>query len=79
MTPKRAFFTVVRKHARDYAQAHPDAVLLKMGFNYPEFTQGLAKAAQELDVEPKQVWCAGGSGTLTRALQLAWPDADHHL
>jgi Cysteine synthase len=79
MTPKPAFFNVVQKHARNYAQAHPEARLLKMGFDYPEFVEETAELAGSLDVQPQQVWCAGGSGALTRALQKAWPGAEHHV
>lgn len=37
-----------------------------------------AKGARGIDVQPAEVWCAAGSGTLTRALQRAWPQAKHH-
>lgn len=83
MTPKRAFFVVVHKKAREYAAEHPDAKLLNMGFNYPEYVEATAeiikKTARYLSQKPREIWCAGGSGTLTRALQMVWPDADHHV
>ena len=31
-----------------------------------------------MDVNPTEVWTVGSSGTLTRGLQLAWPNATFH-
>ncbi len=66
------------KAAQDYAQAHPQSVLLPLGFAMPEYEQELANVARSLPVTPDQVWVASGTGTLTRAFQQAWPQAEHH-
>ena len=66
------------KRARDYAAAHPDSHLLKLGFDTEEFRDGLAALARSLPVQPKEVWCASGTGTLTRAFQRAWPEAEEN-
>jgi hypothetical protein len=41
----------------------------------PEFLAGLADVARALPIKPAEVWSVAGSGTLTRALQMAWPRA----
>lgn len=42
-------------------------------------TEAITEAAQSLPIEPDEVWCAGGSGTLARALKAAWPEAQLHV
>ncbi|MCY1704556.1 hypothetical protein [Pannonibacter sp. SL95] len=42
-------------------------------------TEAITEAAQSLPIEPDEVWCAGGSGTLARALKVAWPEAQLHV
>lgn len=64
--------------AREYAEAHAESLLLPLGFAMPEYEEELANIARTLPVEPEQVWVASGTGTLTRAFQQAWPDAEHH-
>ncbi|MBU6475342.1 MAG: hypothetical protein KGL10_03635 [Alphaproteobacteria bacterium] len=66
------------KRARDYAATRPDALCLALGFDTPEYVEKLAEIARALPVKPKEVWCATGTGTISRALQKAWPDAEHH-
>lgn len=38
----------------------------------------LAQEALRIDFTPHEVWCVSGSGTLTRGLQKAWPNAKHY-
>lgn len=71
------YLTNVQAKARRYA-AETGAFLLPFGFDTPEFGARLAQVASALPVSPAEVWCVAGSGTLTRALQLAWPAASHH-
>jgi len=66
---------VVTARARTYA-ADRGATLLPHGFASPEFHDALVAVARGLDIDPPQVWCAAGSGTLARALGDAWPDAE---
>lgn len=68
--------------AKRYAGAHPESELLPLGFSgLPGFEEELVKIAHQLPLEkaPKEVWTVGGSGTLTRALQKAWPDAKFYV
>lgn len=71
------YMSVVRKHAADYS-GRTGARLLPFGFDTPAFLDALTVAIQRVPVDPREVWCVAGSGTLTRALQRAWPDAVHH-
>jgi hypothetical protein len=71
----------VRAKARAYCE-RTGARLLPFGLNDPRFIGRLAELARavRLGREPvgkRQVWCAAGSGTLTRALQEAFPEAEH--
>ncbi|MBI1326279.1 MAG: pyridoxal-phosphate dependent enzyme [Alphaproteobacteria bacterium] len=71
------YMSVVKARTREYAEK-TDAHLLPLGLAIPEVQNALTKIAKDLPVLPKQVWCATGTGTLTRALQAAWPKAEHH-
>jgi hypothetical protein len=66
----------VQAKARDYAQ-QTGTVLAPFGMDMPEAIDLIANAAISLKQKPDEVWCAAGSGTLSRALQKAWPDAQH--
>jgi hypothetical protein len=67
----------VRAKARAYCEL-AGAVLLPFGLDTPEFLAALAVVARGVDAKPREVWAAAGSGTLVRALQLAWPRASFH-
>lgn len=70
------YLSVVKKRAAEYC-SQTGATLMPWGLDYPEFVEALAAVAAECAEEPKEVWCVAGSGVLTRALQLRWPDAEH--
>ncbi len=38
----------------------------------------LADIARSLNLSPQSVWSASAKGAMSRAYQLAWPDADHY-
>lgn len=69
------YLTVVQARAREYCQL-TGAKLLPFGLDTPEIVDALADIARGLPVRPKEVWSVAGSGTLTRALQRAWPRAE---
>lgn len=71
------YMSVCRARAREYAEA-AGATLLPFGLDVPAMTDALAQVARDLPVTPTEVWAAAGSGTLSRALQAAWPAASHH-
>lgn len=75
-----AYLTVVHARARAYAD-HPGRELLPFGFDCPTALDAIAATARALVLSPgtpTEVWCAAGTGTLSRALQEAWPNAAHH-
>lgn len=60
--------------AQAHAEAHR-ACMYPIGFNMPSFSAGLVSLAKSLPISPQEVWVLGGSGTLARALDIAWPGA----
>ena len=72
------YMSVVESRARTYCAQNPDAMLLPLGFDTDDFRAQLTGLAKSLKIKPKEVWCAAGTGALTRSLQAAWPDATHH-
>ena len=71
--------SVTEKRARDYVKEDPEKRrLLPIGFDDPTVVASICRVAMDLDISPKEVWTVGSSGTLTRGLQLAWPDATFH-
>lgn len=71
------YMSVVRSRGREYAATHESALLAPLGFDSEEVLETLAAAARFVPYKPDEVWCAAGSGVLTRALQRAWPQARH--
>ena len=71
--------SVTEKRARDYVQENPHTRrLLPIGFDHPTVIASIIRVARNMDIYPKEVWTVGSSGTLTRGLQQAWPDASFH-
>lgn len=69
------YLNVVRARAYEYCQ-HVDACLLPFGLDSPAFIAALADVARALPIAPPaEVWSVVGSGALSRALQMAWPNA----
>jgi hypothetical protein len=72
------YMVVLECRAREYCERHPEAQLLPLGFDTNDFHNRLVDVIRTLPVKPREVWCAAGTGALTRSLQAAWPEADHH-
>ena len=71
---------VTQKRARDYVAENPsERCLLPIGLDCIESVASLIRIAQNLPIDPKTVWCIASSGTLSWALQQAWPEAKHHM
>lgn len=77
VTMPHGYLSVVTARARAYAAAE-GAYLWPHGLDTPEFRAALAEIARDMPITPTEVWCAAGSGVLTRSLQAAWPQAEHH-
>jgi hypothetical protein len=71
------YLAVVQARARAYCEA-TGATLAPFGVNLPEAIDVIADAARSTGLMPSEVWCASGSGVLSRALQRAWPAASHN-
>jgi len=70
---------VTQARAREYAEESPETrKVLPLGLEHPYVTACFIKVARSLPA-PKEFWTVGSSGSLNRALQLAWPDADAHV
>lgn len=67
----------VTARARDYCEL-TGATLLPFGLDHPAMITGLREVARSIPHEPSEVWSVAGSGTLSRALQSAWPSASFH-
>lgn len=70
------YLTNVTAKARAYA-AENGALLLPFGIDLPEMRNALASIAAAMPA-PVECWTVAGSGTLTRALQQAWPSTAFH-
>ena len=71
--------SVTEKRARDYvAENSKERKLFPIGFGTDEVLHNICTVAQEMRITPNEVWTVGSSGTLTRGLQMAWPQAEFH-
>lgn len=70
------YLNVIQARAKAYAAERGAFYIDFGGGNLP--TEGISQAAAALDINPSDVWCAAGSGTLARALKRAWPKATIH-
>lgn len=65
-------------HVRARARAYCDrtgATLLPFGLADRRMVVGISMVAWQVIPAPEEVWSVAGSGTLSMALQMAWPDA----
>jgi hypothetical protein len=71
--------SVTQKRAKDYVRENiRSRKLLPIGFDHPTVIASIVRVANKMDISPKEVWTVGSSGTLTRGLQQAWPNAEFH-
>ena len=61
--------------AKKWADAHPNAFFVPLGLKHEMVTAGIVKVAYENIKEPDEVYLATSTGVLSRALQIAWPNA----
>jgi hypothetical protein len=68
--------TVTQKAARDYvAKAPKKRRLIPMGMGEQSVHDSIVDVARALPIKPTEIWTVASSGTLTRGLQAAFPDA----
>lgn len=75
---KAGRLNVIQSRARKHCEA-TGAYLVPFGMDDEIFVDAMAQEIAALPGDPPaEVWCVAGSGTLTRALQRAFPEASHH-
>lgn len=76
------YLNVVQRAARLYVEARQDSHchLVPFGLHCDWFETALLQVVQKTCrvVTPSEVWCAAGSGVLTRTLQKAFPNIPHY-
>ena len=60
--------------AQKWASKNKDAYFVPLGLKHEMVTAGIVKSAMAID-PPDEVYVATSTGVLTRALQIAWPNA----
>jgi len=70
--------SVVQARSRDFSRFH-GARLQPLGFDVPAFVDALADVARSTRLDPPEVWCVCSTGTLARALSMAFPRARLNL
>jgi cysteine synthase len=68
------YLAVVQARAREYAN-ESGAVLVPHGVADHSAIAAFTRIVAAIPIKPKEVWSCAGSGTLSRALQIAWPRA----
>ncbi len=72
--------TVTKSRAKKYVDENPkDRKLLPLGLEHPTVIASMIKVARSIDYTPTEIWSVGSSGTLSRSLQLAFPDVPVHI
>jgi hypothetical protein len=71
------YLSVVASRARGHCR-QTGALLLPFGLACEAMVEALAVVARSVPATPREVWSVAGSGTLSLALQRAWPDAAFH-
>jgi hypothetical protein len=67
----------LNKIASDWANTQDDAFFVPLGLKHELVTAGIVKAASKIP-EPDEVYGAISTGVLSRAMQIAWPNAKFH-
>lgn len=68
------FLTVCEARAKRHAEEN-DAYLLLCGLDHPKVVNEIARWGRTLPLSPDEIWSVASSGTLSRGLQKAFPDA----
>lgn len=69
--------TVTLSRARKYTEESPETRLnIGLGLEHEINTACLVKVLDDLNLDPPEVWSVGSSGSLNRAMQIAFPNAE---
>jgi len=69
------YLSTINKKARERQASEFGIKMIPFGFDDPIIINAIAEEARKLPIIPTEVWTVMSSGTLSRGLQLAWPDA----
>lgn len=67
------YLAVVQARAKEYCQ-DTGAYYLPFGAASEVAISDISEAAKQIDLKPSSIWCAAGSGILTRSICRAFPD-----
>lgn len=67
----------LNKIAKEWADSQEDAFFVPLGLKHELVTAGIVKAASKIPA-PDEVYVAISTGVLSRAMQIAWPNAKFH-
>jgi len=76
MFERIAAMPILNMYAKEWADKN-DAFFIPLGLRHELATAGIVHAASKID-EPDEVYVAISTGVLSRALQIAWPNAKFH-
>ena len=77
---KMGMLNVTQAHAKRYVTENSEERrVLPLGLEHETVLASIIKVARSMPFKPKEVWSVGSSGTMSRGLQLAWPDAIIHV
>ena len=62
------------KARRYYEEDTVNRRVLPLGLEHPTVLGSIMKVARNLNVNPTEIWTVASSGTLSRGLQMAFPD-----
>lgn len=72
---KAGMLNVTLSHARRYYEEDPiHRRILPLGLDHPTVLGSIIKVARALPITPTEIWTVASSGTLSRGLQLAFPN-----
>lgn len=71
---ENGYLSVVSARAKQFANDH-GMYLIPFGIQTDDMMQAISEAALRIVTVPNEVWTVAGSGTLSLALQKAWPTA----
>lgn len=73
---KMGMTPVLKAHAKKYVESNMQSIMAPFGFDHETIVASIIKVAQSLKIEqPDEIWTVAGSGTLSRGLQLAFPNS----
>ena len=74
------FLSHTMSKAISYVEEKPNyRQLVPFGIDHPTVMGSFIRICEDMEYDPEEVWVSGGSGTLSRGLQLGWPHSRHNI